>query len=277
MIEKAGATPAAADPGALVHRLKVSWRDLRKRWKYFKNRPLRASNRRLAIEGAPDGWPLPPPFHYYKTSSKFDLRLYLESSVLGVAVLEEVLAANGLKLADFRSILDWGSGCGRMIRLLSRRIGAKLHGCDYNPRLVRWCSEALTCADWKVCGLTPPLPYPDASFDLVYAISVLTHIPSELQVPWLTELRRVLKPGGYALLSVHGASRVAGLPEEARRRFDAGEHVVVGEEYAGTNLCGSYHPAAYARDVLGKVMPLVAHMPDAARDSLQDFLLFRKA
>jgi ubiquinone/menaquinone biosynthesis C-methylase UbiE len=277
LIQKAGAATAAVEHGALVHRFKVSWRDLRKRWKYFRNRPLRESNRRLAIEGAPDGWPLPPPFHYYKTSSKFDLRLYLQSSALGVAVLEEVLAANGLKLDQFRSILDWGSGCGRMVRALSRRTDAKLHGCDYNAALVRWCAEALPCADWKVCGLAPPLPYPDRSFDLVFAISVLTHIPTEMQVDWLTEIRRVLRPGGYALLSVHGASRTSGLPDEVRRRFDAGEHVVVGEEYAGTNLCGSYHPAAYVRDVLGKVMPLVAHLPDAARDSLQDFLLFRRA
>ena len=126
-------------------------------------------------------------------------------------------------------------------------------------------------------ALLTPLPYPDQSFDLVFAISVLTHIPSNLQQPWLTEIRRVLKPGGHALLSVHGASRIEALPEEARRRFEAGEHVVVGDEYAGTNLCGSYHPAAYVRDVLGKVMLLVAHLPDAARDSLQDFLLFRKA
>jgi len=78
------------------------------------------------------------------------------------------------------------------------------------------------------------------------------------------------------LLSVHGASRVARLPEEDQHRFARGELVVVAERYAGTNLCGAYHPAAYVRDVLGEVMTLVARMPDAARDAKQDFLLFRK-
>ncbi len=50
----------------------------------------------------------------------------------------------------------------------------------------------------------PPLPFEDASLALVYSISVFSHLDEHHQDQWLGELRRVLKPGGVALLSVHG-------------------------------------------------------------------------
>ena len=47
----------------------------------------------------------------------------------------------------------------------------------------------------------PPLPFDDGFFDFVFSISVFTHIPEDMQFAWLSELRRVLKVGGTALLS----------------------------------------------------------------------------
>lgn len=260
-------------------RFRARFKDVRKRWKYLKDRELRAANRALVRQGAPDGMPLPPPFLVYKVSSKFDLRRHLESGPQSIELIEQAIAPYGLSLQQFRSILDWGCGCGRVVRHLAKRfeaLGTKVHGCDYNPQLIRWCQRSLPCAEFAVCGLAPPLPYPDSSFDFVYAISVLTHIPTELQVPWMEELRRVLRPGGHALLSVHGVGRAHALSGDDRRRFDAGEHVVVGADRPGTNLCGAYHPLPYLRDVMGAVMPLIAFLPDGARDSLQDYALFAR-
>lgn len=268
--------PAPSPLRRAAKRFRARFKDVRKRWKYWKDFELRAANRALVRQGAPDGMPLPPPFLVYKVSSKFDLRRHLESGPLSIECIEQAIAPRGLKLANFRSILDWGCGCGRVVRHLGRTLDAKVHGCDYNPQLIRWCQRSLSCGEFKVCGLAPPLPYPDESFDFLYAISVLTHIPTELQVPWMQELRRVLRPGGHALLSVHGVGRAHALVGDDRRRFDAGEHVVTGSRYPGTNLCGAYHPMPYLKDVMGAVMPMVAFVPEGARDSLQDYVLFAK-
>ncbi len=274
-----GRAPDESPPSPLrraAKQFRARFKDVRKRWKYWKNTELRAANRALVKQGAPDGMPLPPPFLVYKVSSKFDLRRHLESGPQSIELIEKAIAPAGLSLEQFTSILDWGCGCGRVVRHLAKRFDAEVHGCDYNPQLIRWCQKALPCAEFKVCGLAPPLPYPDQSFDFLYAISVLTHIPVDLQIPWLAELRRVLKPGGHALVSVHGLSRAHALVGDDRRRFDAGECVVTGTKYPGTNLCGAYHPLPFLRDVMGAVMPMVAHIPDGAADSLQDYVLFAR-
>ena len=57
---------------------------------------------------------------------------------------------------------------------------------------------------WSLTSFHPPLPYAAASFDLVYAVRVFSHLDRGLTALWLEELRRVLAPDGLALLSVHG-------------------------------------------------------------------------
>src|SRR5436190_345316 len=80
--------------------------------------------------------------------------------------------------------------------------GGAFTGCDLNPRLVAWCAANLP-GRYFANGLHPPLDLPAAAFDLVYAHSVLTHLTQETAVAWLAELRRVLKPGGVAVLTFH--------------------------------------------------------------------------
>jgi SAM-dependent methyltransferase len=44
------------------------------------------------------------------------------------------------------------------------------------------------------------LPFRDESFDCVFAVTVIQHIPAQEQVRALSEMVRVLRPGGYLLL-----------------------------------------------------------------------------
>jgi len=46
------------------------------------------------------------------------------------------------------------------------------------------------------------LSFPDATFDMVYSISVIEHIPGEGDTAALAEFQRVLKPGGVAIVEV---------------------------------------------------------------------------
>ena len=143
--------------------------------------------------------------------------------------------------------------------------------------MVRWCEANLPFADVTVNEISPPLPYADASLDLVYALSVLTHLPEELQHAWVRECRRVLKPGGRLLFSTMGEHYLAlqRLSDSERRSFEAGNLVVLYQGAPGTSLCSAYHPPAYVREQLAAGFDPVAFRP-AAEDGRHDIHLLRK-
>ncbi len=65
----------------------------------------------------------------------------------------------------------------------------------------------------------PPLEFDSASFDLVWAISVFTHL-TDNSIPWLLELHRILKPGGLLIATYMGrwtSEFVAGEPWDENR------------------------------------------------------------
>ena len=118
--------------------------------------------------------------------------------------LRATLARHGRELAAPFVALDFGCASGRVLRhLLCQARGLELWGTDLNERHVHWLLEHFPQA-LKVfqCTTLPSLPLPDAGLDLVTAYSVFTHI-DEYELGWLLELRRVLRPGGIAYLSIH--------------------------------------------------------------------------
>lgn len=74
--------------------------------------------------------------------------------------------------------------------------GGRFYGSDINPRLIRWCADNLP-GRYFTNGLRPPLDLPDASIDLVYAHSVLTHLTEQTAQAWLAEVRRFCAPADW--------------------------------------------------------------------------------
>ena len=171
-------------------------------------------------------------------------------------------------------LLDFGCGCGRVIRHWESR--SDLHGCDHDAEAIRWCREHLAFASFERHGLEPPLPYPDQRFGAVTAISVFTHLPEEAQAAWRDELRRVLAPGGLLVLTTHGERYVDRFSDEERARFEAGHLVVRRPAAAGTNLCTAFHPERYVRDVLADGFELLEFRPGGATGTpTQDLAVLR--
>ena len=106
--------------------------------------------------------------------------------------------------ADYEAILDWGCGCARVARFVTEFAPRKLVGIDIDPDNIQWCKENITLARFDCIDLDPPTPFADENFDLVYGISVFTHLSAADQDRWLAELQRITKPGGTVLMSVQG-------------------------------------------------------------------------
>jgi SAM-dependent methyltransferase len=125
-------------------------------------------------------------------------------------LLERALEPVGRTPADFARVLDLGCGCGRsLVPLAQRWPGPEYHGCDIDEPAVAWLRRHHPRLRVTVNAFDPPLPYAAGSFDLVYAISLFTHLDERAQDAWLAEVRRVLGPDGLGVLTIHGAQAFA--------------------------------------------------------------------
>ncbi len=238
----------------------------------------RSGLRRDGEGRADDGLPLPPARLRVQAGPRHaDARFFLHSGGDHAALIRHLLAEAGTSVESFEAVLDWGCGCGRVLRHWSSLPETRVYGCDINPRMVEWCRDNIPFAEVELTDVSPSLTYDDASFDLVYAFSVMTHLPVELQHGWMRECRRLLRPGGYLLITTLGAYYLTRnrLSEAERQRFLDGDVVVLYEGSPGTSLCSAYHPPEYVQHELAADFELVAFRP-AADEGRHDIHLLRK-
>lgn len=91
-------------------------------------------------------------------------------------------------------------GCGDGARYGSRvhDSGVEIHGVDISEVAVAAARER--GIDAQIASLADPLPYANATFDVVICLEVLEHLVDPSYV--VRQMARVLKPGGFALISV---------------------------------------------------------------------------
>ena len=205
-------------------------------------------NLRYRLRGAPDGLPIPPLRLIWLSMGSIQIERFLES---GKAHAHELIAPllerNHLSMQRLAAVLDFGCGCGRVMRYWKTLPGVELWGVDYNPKMIEWCRRNLTFAQFQVNRLAPPLPQEPERFDFVYARSVFTHLTEAMQFAWLEEMRRILKPGGLFLFTVSGDGYQSWLQPEELAEYQRGQLVIRASGFEGRNECAVYHPPAYVR------------------------------
>ena len=152
-----------------------------------------------------EGRVLPPALLRYKVRGSPSGETFARIGRTCAADIDAALRRFGRDLAASRSILDFGCGCGgTLVWLRDLAPTASISGTDIDSSAIAWCRTNLPFAKFDTNGALPPLAYPDASFDLVYAISVFTHLDEDYQLRWLAELERIVAPGGTCVITLHG-------------------------------------------------------------------------
>lgn len=102
-------------------------------------------------------------------------------------------------------MLDFGCGSGRVLRhFLPEAETAELHGCDIHGPSIEWIQANLSPSIEAVQSREkPPLPFPNGNFDLIWTMSVFTHL-TDTWSSWLLELHRILAPDGILIASIMG-------------------------------------------------------------------------
>jgi len=148
---------------------------------------------------------------------------------------------------------------GRTLRQFAAEAeDAEFWGCDIHEPSVAWAREHL-CPPFRVfrCEPEPRLPQADGYFDLIYAMSVYTHIVDHW-AGWLLEHRRVLAGDGLLLVSFLGEGMIepiAGEPWQERR---IGMNVLrsgVSFDRGGPNV---FHSPWWLRARWGRAFDIVA-------------------
>jgi SAM-dependent methyltransferase len=224
-----------------------------------------------AVASRAFGGPMPPP----GLRARVGFGSRDEFTLVGREGARQILEVVGRRGGDW---LDFGCGCGRLARFLIESGAPRTYtGVDVDARQIAWAARHLG-GRFGVMRPDPPLDFPGEAFDVILAISIFTHFSELEQFAWLTELRRILRPGGLFVattLSPEFALAVPGLtPEELARLRDVGMLAV--DHAASTfNEKSSFHSRAYLEKEWTRFFRLLSH-ETRAFVSYQDLAVWEK-
>jgi len=220
---------------------------------------------------------LPPDYLIYE-SFQLHYRKYYTESKDTARWLADLLSK--YVVLKNKKILDWGCGPGRIIRHLPRIIdnGCEYFGTDYNARSIGWCTRNLPDIRFNNNSLEAALPYPDNFFDLIYGISVFTHLSEQKHHDWYDELQRILKPNGIMLVSTQGDNFKVKLTKPELKRYNNGELIIRGKVKEGHRTYSAFHPPEFIKKLFAHVEILehIEKQPDKNRRLPQDIWIVKK-
>lgn len=180
---------------------------------------------------------------------------YQQGIIPAVLMMQSYLQKSGVDVGQIGNLLDFGCGSGRLLvgwHVIMPHL--QLYGCDLNLQLVEWSQHHLPQEiDCRLSNLNPPLPYEDQQFDMIYLISVFTHLSLETQKLWIQEFKRILRRGGYLMVTLHGELYVRNAFGHLSEYFSTFSHVGYVEEghasVEGGNRYRSFHRYDFACDL----------------------------
>lgn len=105
---------------------------------------------------------------------------------------------------EVRRILDLGCGDGRHLVYFAK-CGYEMHGLDNAPTGIRlaeeWLAKESLHADLACCDMGT-IPYSEEFFDAIICVQVINHDRIEGIRRTISEIYRVLRPGGWLFLTV---------------------------------------------------------------------------
>lgn len=249
----------------------IRWMD-RCRFHYEKLR-MRKKNARFRREH-PEVT-LPPDYLIYE-SFQLDYRKYYTDSARTASWIADLIKKYS---TSQEMILDWGCGPGRIIRHMHKHFPkSKLYGTDYNHESIEWCSEFIKTATFKTNRPSAKLPFQNSFLDVIYGISIFTHLSEKQHVEWFAELIRVLKPGGILLVSTQGNAFIPILSQREKEKYARGELIIRAGTNEGHRTFSAFQPPSYLKGMFAGTELLASIQNEAVegKKPQQDLWILRK-
>jgi SAM-dependent methyltransferase len=155
--------------------------------------------------------------------------------------LDWILDRLGTKLAATDTVIEIGSGVGRMTRPLAARV-ERVIALDVSPEMLRRARDHnrdLDNVSWLVGDGRSLAKVEDAGADACISFVVFQHLPdARITLGYVREIGRVLRPGGWAAIQI--SDRPRGRASRARRGRVAG---AIGALRGALGGGWAHHPA----------------------------------
>lgn len=164
-------------------------------------------------------------------------------------------------------ILEWGCGPARVVRHLPILLPAsKVYGSDYNGDSISWCKKYIRGVTFEINQLQPPLSCNSDFFDVVYSLSVFTHLSEENHKSWIGELHRVLKKRGILLFTTQGNIFTEKLTAEEKTIFEQGKVVIRDKAKEGHRSYSAFHPEPFIKELVTNRFDILNFLPGKKQD-----------
>jgi SAM-dependent methyltransferase len=242
-----------------------------------------------------------PPEELRRGTAAPEEAVFLWSGGVDLDIFLNINAKHGTTAKnDPMSVLDFGCGCGRLSRYFEGSNDYRVSATDINPALVEWCRSNLKRVDTRLNGPKPPAPFEAGTFDLIYSLSIFTHLPQHLAEAWLADFARMTKPGGLLIVTTHGDQALSTIQPSITHRemfgvtapeVDALRQRLTAERYiflpypdgavqfakSGEEYGSSFMHSAYAEEHWDKPpWELVEYRPGGLRNWQDIYVLRRK-
>lgn len=246
---------------------------VRSRWKAYGNQ----QRNRIFLQSNPTF--VPPPLELsFDAYGHVDWQFYHSTGLADATFLSKLI----LKYAPATPlcILDWGCGPARILSHLTSLMPSRhldIYGTDYNPNTIQWCCKHVKGVSFSLNSMCPPMNFEANKFDVIYGISVLTHLSEQSHFDWIRELERLLKPGGILILTTHGDRFRHVLEDHEKAIYDSGKLVVRDQVNEGRRGFATFHPPKFLQQKLFHSFNTLAHIEEPQGASIQqDFWVLQK-
>jgi ubiquinone/menaquinone biosynthesis C-methylase UbiE len=223
---------------------------------------------------------LPPVSLRYRVHGTVDKDIFFNGGKIAAQDIVTLLGKIDMGIDSFNDILDFGCGCGRVLFWLTKYSKKpNYYGTDIDSEAIRWSNNNLGFAKFDTNKALPPLIYKSEMFNLMYAISVFTHLNEEHQFLWLDELRRILKPNGILIVTLHGEKLRKYLPYDVKSKLDTNGFLYLKTANLGHIFPdwyqNAYHTQNYVMSKYENYFKILYYIPGGMKNS-QDAVILQK-
>lgn len=233
-----------------------------------------------------DGIPIPPAWLIQAFTGGPDTVDHIESGKRSADYYVDLYNRLCGDFAGIERILDFGCGCGRVLSRMPVGGDVRYFGVDLHAGGMEWLRKTMPAGTFFPGAEMPPLDFDDRTFDLIYSVSVLTHLDRDQERAWLDEWHRLLQVGGHVIATFRAEDWVEqntverqkqaiqkawrtsnGFCYQKHRYWDG----IFPEFYAGT-----YQTIDYVRSNWGRRFEILTIVPAADSPNEQNTAVMRK-